>query len=89
MACWRAWKGETRWVLWSALVLGIGSGVRPEAGPVLLPLWAVCARRAPIPWRERWKALGAMAAGVLLWLLPPMFAFGRSVRVGEDEPGLP
>jgi hypothetical protein len=76
MACWRAWRGETRWVLWSALVLGIGSGVRPEAGPVLFPLWAVCAWRAPIPWRERWKALGAMAAGVLLWLLPAMFASG-------------
>ncbi len=76
MACWRAWRGETRWVLWSAVVLGIGSGVRPEAGPVLFPLWAVCAWRAPVSWRERWQALGAMAGGILLWLLPAMFASG-------------
>lgn len=76
LSCWRAWRGEPRWVLWSALVLGIGSGVRPEAGPVLFPLWAVCAWRAPVSWRERWQALGAMAAGVLLWLLPAMWASG-------------
>jgi 4-amino-4-deoxy-L-arabinose transferase-like glycosyltransferase len=75
-ACWRAWRGETRWVLWSALVLGIGAGVRPEAGPVLFPLWAVCAWRAPVTWRERWRALAGMAAGVLLWLLPAMLASG-------------
>jgi hypothetical protein len=76
IACWRAWSGESRWVLWSALVLGIGAGVRPEAGPVLFPLWAVCAWRAPVSWRERWQALAAMAAGVLLWLLPAMIASG-------------
>lgn len=75
-ACWRAWLGDRRWVLWSALVLGIGSGVRPEAGPVLFPLWAVTALRAQISWRDRTRALGAMAAGILCWLLPAMIASG-------------
>lgn len=76
LACWRAWRGDARWVLWSALVLGVGAGVRPEAGPVLFPLWAVCAWRAPVSWAERLRALAAMAAGVLLWLLPAMLASG-------------
>src|ERR1700730_215842 len=38
-ACWRAWcadgNGGGRWVLWSALVLGIMAGIRPETGPLL------------------------------------------------------
>jgi hypothetical protein len=76
MACWRAWRGEARWVLWSALVLGIGAGVRPDAGPVLFPLWAVCAWRAPVSWPQRARALAAMVGAVLLWLVPAMFASG-------------
>lgn len=75
-ACWRAWRGDGRWVFISALVLGLGSGVRPEAGPVLFPLWAACALRAPVSWRDRARALGVMAAGVLAWLLPAMIASG-------------
>ncbi len=82
-ACWRAWSaatakkpGEGRWVLWSALALGIGAGVRPEAGPLLFPLWAVSALRAPVKWRDRMLGLAAMAAAVLAWLLPAMYASG-------------
>ena len=83
--CWRAWScegkpGEGRWVLWSALVIGCGAGIRPETGPLLFPLWAVCALRAPVRWKDRATALGAMAAGVLVWLLPAMIASGGPVQ---------
>lgn len=75
-ACWRAWNGERTWALYSAIVLGISAGVRPEIGPLLFPLWAVCAWRARISGREWLRALAAMTAAVLLWLLPAMFASG-------------
>jgi 4-amino-4-deoxy-L-arabinose transferase-like glycosyltransferase len=74
--CWRAWAGEGRWVLRSAVALGIGAGIRPELGPLLLPLWAASALRARISWRERGIALGAMAAAVAVWLAPAMLASG-------------
>jgi hypothetical protein len=75
-ACWRAWNGEGKWALYSAIVLGISAGVRPEIGPLLFPLWAVCAWRAGISGREWVRALAGMTAAVLLWLLPAMFASG-------------
>ena len=56
--------------------MGISAGVRPEIGPILFPFWAACALRAPVSWKQRAGALGAMAAAVLLWLLPAMFASG-------------
>ncbi len=75
-ACWRAFTGEGRWVLWSALALGTGAGIRPEAGPLLFPLWAASALRAKVSWRYRAISLAAMGAAVLAWLLPAMFASG-------------
>jgi 4-amino-4-deoxy-L-arabinose transferase-like glycosyltransferase len=78
-ACWRAWSGERRWAMASAIVLGLSAGVRPEIGPLLFPLWAACAWRARISRREWARALAAMAAAVLLWLLPAMFASGGPV----------
>ncbi len=77
--CWNAWRGEARWVAWSALALGIGAGIRPETGPLLFPLWAVCALRAPLSWRERGKALLVMGATVLVWLAPAMLASGGPI----------
>jgi 4-amino-4-deoxy-L-arabinose transferase-like glycosyltransferase len=74
--CWRAWTGERRWVLWSAVLLAVSAGVRPEIGPVLFPLWAASALRAPVTWKDRVYGVAGMAAVVLLWLLPTMFASG-------------
>src|SRR5208337_3736712 len=79
-ACWRAWhddgRGDGRWVLWSAVALAAGAGVRPETGPLLFPLWAAAALRAPVSWKARAQALAAMAGVVLLWLVPTMAASG-------------
>lgn len=59
-ACWPAWIGDGPWVPRSAVLLGICAGIRPEIGIVLFPLWAACALRAAISWRQRASALGAM-----------------------------
>ena len=76
MCCWRAWAGERRWVTWSAIVLAVGAGIRPETGPLLFPLWAVSAWRAKAPRPEIGRALAWMAGVVLVWLLPAMIASG-------------
>src|ERR1700722_6391342 len=73
LACWRAWQGDVRWVKRSAVVLGLAAGIRPEIGPLLLPLWAGSAWRANVSWRECRTALGLMTAAVLVWLLPAMW----------------
>ena len=75
-SCWKAWRGDARWVLWSAIALAVGAGIRPETGPLLFPLWAASALRAPASWRMRAQALAAMTGVVLLWLLPTMIASG-------------
>ena len=78
-SCWRAWIGEREWVLWSAAVLGLSAGVRPEIGPLLFPLWAVSAWRAGVSRREWGRALAALSGTVMLWLLPVMIASGGPV----------
>jgi hypothetical protein len=79
LACWKAWQGDARWVRRSALVLGFAAGIRPEIGPLLLPLWAVSAWRARVSRQEFRAAFGLMAAAVLVWLLPAMLASGGPV----------
>jgi hypothetical protein len=74
------WSGNASWLVWSALMLGAGAGIRPETGPLLFPLWAASALRARVTWKHRAIALGAMTAAVLLWLLPAMFASGGPVQ---------
>lgn len=76
ICCWNAWRGDARWVTWSALALGIGAGIRPETGPLLLPLWIASALRAPGTRKDRVRALWVMAGAVLVWLLPAMLASG-------------
>ncbi len=75
-ACWQAWQGNGRWVTRSAILLALGAGIRPETGPLLFPLWAASAWRAPVTGKQRAAALAAMAGVVLLWLLPAMLASG-------------
>ena len=74
--CWKAWRGEAAWVRWSAIALAAGAGIRPETGVLLFPLWAASALRARVNWAERARALGWMAATVLVWLAPAMAASG-------------
>lgn len=75
-ACFQAWSGRPRWIPWSALILGLGAGFRPELGAFLFPLWAASALRCRTSWRYRLAGLGVLAAVVLAWLLPVMMASG-------------
>ena len=69
-ACYRAWQGERKWVYGSALILGLGAGIRPELGAVLWPLWAMAAWRGCRSWRAWAGAFSLYVAVVLGWLLP-------------------
>jgi hypothetical protein len=40
---WRAWNGETAFVYWGAVALGVGSGFRPDLLAFLGPLWLAAA----------------------------------------------
>lgn len=76
LLCHRAWSGETRFVHWSALAVGIGSGIRPESGPLLVPLWIAAAARSGAPRKRVFAAIGVMAGAVLAWLVPAALASG-------------
>ena len=74
--CWRAWCGDKRAMYWGAAALGLGAGIRPELGPLLLPLWALAAWRARADWTERLRAVGLLAGTVAVWLVPTMYVSG-------------
>jgi hypothetical protein len=69
-ACWRAWQQRPGWDVRSAWIFGLGAGVRPELGLVLLPLWWWTSRRA-------WKH---WLAAVALWLVPLLWSSGGPVN---------
>ncbi len=75
-ACYRAWAGERPWIYWSAIVLGLGAGIRPELGPLLLPLWLVSMMRATRRIRDWVAAPALLTATVCAWLLPTMLSSG-------------
>jgi hypothetical protein len=75
-ACWRAWRGDRRWALFSAAILAAGAGIRPEAGAILFPLWCVSVWRGASAWRDRLLALAILGVGIAAWLLPLAAASG-------------
>jgi hypothetical protein len=79
-SCWGAWSGDRRAAMWSSVLLGLGSGIRPELGPLLLPLWAAGVMRAAGDWRSRIKLTGVLAALVAAWFLPTALASGGVAR---------
>jgi 4-amino-4-deoxy-L-arabinose transferase-like glycosyltransferase len=66
--CWRCWNGEKRFALWSAIVLGIGAGFRPDLGGYLFPLWILSAWMGTRSIVSVLKGLVVMAAVVFAWL---------------------
>ena len=69
-ACWRMLHGNRNWTYWSSLLLGIGAGIRPELGLLLLPLWLWCLFRGEPGWARRLASAGVLAVAVLAWLIP-------------------
>jgi hypothetical protein len=75
-ACWHAMKGPGPWSYWSAIALGIGAGIRPELGPLLLPLWLWSVFRGEPSWPRRIAAGGILTGAVLAWLVPLVYSAG-------------
>lgn len=74
--CWRAWKGETRFVLWGALALGIGSGFRPDLLVYLFPLWILSSVVGTRSFRAVAQGLVILAGVVAIWVVPLVVAVG-------------
>ena len=69
-ACWKAWQGDARAATAAGILLGLGSGARPEIGLMLLPLWAVGVWRSENSWTARLRQAGILTVCVLAWLVP-------------------
>jgi hypothetical protein len=67
---WRAIRGEDRFLLWTSLALGVGSGWRPSLLILLLPLWAFCCWRATRSWRQRSLAAAVLVLSAAAWFVP-------------------
>lgn len=78
LCCWRLLQGAaSRTLLYgSAVVLGLGSGIRAELGPLLLPLWTWSVYRGERSWGRRLDAAVILAASVGAWLWPVAAASG-------------
>lgn len=72
----RMMQGHARWIFLSAIILGMGSGIRPELGPLLLPLWGWCLAGGEYGRPARVSALLTLAASVMVWLVPTALAAG-------------
>jgi len=79
-ACWAAWNGGESAAKWSGFLLGIGAGIRPELGLLLLPLWAVGVWRAAASWRRRSQLTAVLVLSVFAWLIPTALASGGIVK---------
>jgi len=72
----RCWQGETAWLFWGAIALGVGSGFRPELLPFLFPLWLVSAWVGSRSVSRCVAGITAMAAIVLIWVAALVVAVG-------------
>ncbi len=76
--CWQSYCGRKSFVVPSAVVLGLATGVRPSSFLMLAPLWAFSARKAG----RRRLACGLLALALVIaaWLIPMLVASGGPAR---------
>jgi Dolichyl-phosphate-mannose-protein mannosyltransferase len=79
--CWRCWNGEKSYAIWSAVVLGIGAGFRPDLGGYLFPLWLLSAWMGTRSAASVIKGLAVMAAVVFAWLGGTAYVVGGFVEL--------
>jgi hypothetical protein len=72
--CWRVYQGSARWILPSALVLGLAAGVRPSSLLFLGPLFLFSLRRAPLG--KALAGIGTLLATLLAWFVPMIYSSG-------------
>ena len=78
MLTWPARCGRARFVLWSALALGVAGGVRQSLLPLLFPLWAGMAWAGVRRWTPLIAGGAVMAVTSLLWFAPMVWLAGGS-----------
>ena len=73
---WRCWQGETSFMIWGALALGIGSGFRPDLGVYLFPVWLLSAWMGTRSFGAVVRGLVVLTVVVLSWLGGMAYAVG-------------
>jgi len=74
--CWRCWNGEKVFALVGAVVLGIGSGFRPDLIGFLFPLWLVSAWVGTKSWKTIFQGLAVLAVIGFVWVGALVYAMG-------------
>jgi hypothetical protein len=74
--CWRCWTGEKYFAYVGAIVLGVGSGFRPDLIAFLFPLWLISSWASAKSWRYVVNAFAVLAAIVTIWTIALVVAMG-------------
>jgi hypothetical protein len=85
---WRALTGRHHALVWAALLIGLGGGVRSSIQLFLAPLFLFVLWRAPASWRAKLGALGVAVAATVVWLLPTVTLAGGFARYQTIGNGL-
>lgn len=72
--CWKMLQGDQRPLWYSAVVLGVAGGFRPQTLLFLLPLWIVSLKG--FPFRRKIGAVLLLGCVVIAWFVPMIFATG-------------
>src|SRR5262249_38786634 len=81
--CWRCWNGEKKFALWGAVVLGIGSGFRPDLIAFLFPMWLMSSWVGTKSWRTVLSGCALLSAIALVWTFAVVIAM-RGASLKED-----
>src|SRR5688572_20908891 len=93
---WRAWHGESRFVYWGALALGVGSGIRPDLLVFVGPIWLASALIGARSIRTLLLGSALLALVGLVWVGGLAYAVGgpsalydllRSYLVEQSQAG--
>ncbi len=66
--CWKIYKGEHKYLLLSAIALGIAGGIRQNSIVFLLPLWVFCVKGLPV--RKIIVSFLLLGVVCLSWFIP-------------------
>lgn len=78
--CWRLWRGDRRFLYPSAVVLGLGSGFRPELLALLFPLWLASAWKSARSVRMLAGPVLALSAASATWITALVLVTGGPVE---------
>ncbi len=77
---WSMRSGQRRFVVWSALALGLAGGVRQSVFVLLLPLWLVTAWLGLRRWRPVVDGLAVLGLVTAAWFVPMVWLTGGFAR---------